>query len=116
MIENTVAQWRDAYKHDPQKTSQLCDLIVRTRPVPPRLLAAVRVRRPKLGLSPRERQVMHLVSEGLSNDEIGHRLYTSPETVKVQVRCALRKLEARNRTDGAVRFFALELLAGMREA
>ncbi|WP_315098979.1 response regulator transcription factor [uncultured Cellulomonas sp.] len=48
-------------------------------------------------LTPREREVLVLVAEGLSNDEIGERLFLSPLTVKTHVLRAGAKLGARDR-------------------
>jgi DNA-binding NarL/FixJ family response regulator len=48
-------------------------------------------------LTDREREVMALVAEGLSNDEIAHRLYVSPATAKTHVSRAMAKLGARDR-------------------
>jgi DNA-binding NarL/FixJ family response regulator len=48
-------------------------------------------------LSPRERQIMHLMAEGLTAEAIGERLAVSVETVRTHVRNAIRKLRARNR-------------------
>lgn len=48
-------------------------------------------------LTPREREVVALVAEGLSNDEITARLYISPATAKTHVSRALTKLGARDR-------------------
>jgi DNA-binding NarL/FixJ family response regulator len=45
----------------------------------------------------REIEVLQLVSEGLVNREIGHRLFLSEETVKSHVRHLLAKLQARSR-------------------
>ncbi|WP_170154368.1 helix-turn-helix transcriptional regulator [Protaetiibacter intestinalis] len=55
------------------------------------------------GLTAREREVLALVAEGLSNRQIGERLYLSPKTVSVHVTAILRKLGASTRTDAAVR-------------
>ena len=54
---------------------------------------------PKLGhdLSPREREVLALVVEGLSNDEIADRLVISPNTVRKHVSACISKLGATNR-------------------
>jgi DNA-binding NarL/FixJ family response regulator len=48
-------------------------------------------------LTAREREVMALVAAGLSNDEIGARLYLSPLTAKTHVSRAMTKLNARDR-------------------
>jgi DNA-binding NarL/FixJ family response regulator len=48
-------------------------------------------------LTDREREVMALVAAGLSNDEIGERLYISPTTAKTHVSRAMIKLGARDR-------------------
>jgi DNA-binding NarL/FixJ family response regulator len=49
------------------------------------------------GLTDRERQVMALVAEGLSNDEIAARLFLSPLTAKTHVSRIMTKLNARDR-------------------
>jgi DNA-binding NarL/FixJ family response regulator len=48
-------------------------------------------------LSPRERQIMHLMAEGLTAEAIGNKLVVSVETVRTHVRNVIRKLQARNR-------------------
>ena len=48
-------------------------------------------------LTEREREVMALVAEGLSNGEIGRRLFMSPATAKTHVSRAMAKLGARDR-------------------
>lgn len=49
-------------------------------------------------LTPRERQIMRLVSEGLSNKEIGRRLNIVDGTIKVHLHNIFLKLEISNRT------------------
>lgn len=48
-------------------------------------------------LTEREREVLALVGEGLSNDEIGGRLFMSPLTAKTHVSRIMQKLSARDR-------------------
>jgi DNA-binding NarL/FixJ family response regulator len=49
-------------------------------------------------LTERERQIMSLVSEGLSNKEIGRRLNITDGTIKVHLHHIFQKLEITNRT------------------
>ncbi|MEV0408772.1 response regulator transcription factor [Actinoallomurus sp. NPDC050550] len=49
------------------------------------------------GLTDREREVMALVAEGLSNEEIAERLVVSPATAKTHVSRTMVKLHARDR-------------------
>jgi DNA-binding NarL/FixJ family response regulator len=48
-------------------------------------------------LTDREREVVALVAEGLSNEEIAGRLFVSPATAKTHVSRAMGKLGARDR-------------------
>jgi RNA polymerase sigma factor (sigma-70 family) len=57
-------------------------------------------------LTEREREVMALVAEGLSNEEIAQRLFVSPATAKTHVSRAMVKLRARDRAQLVV--FAYE--------
>jgi DNA-binding NarL/FixJ family response regulator len=57
-------------------------------------------------LTSREREVMALVAEGLSNEEIAQRLFMSPATAKTHVSRAMIKLNARDRAQLVV--FAYE--------
>jgi len=48
-------------------------------------------------LSPREREIAHLLALGLSGEEIAGRLYLSPETVRTHIRNAMEHLGAHTR-------------------
>ena len=65
-----------------------------TRPERPR---GDRDARALAGLTEREREVLALVAEGLSNDEIAARLFLSPLTSKTHVSRIMTKLNARDR-------------------
>lgn len=53
-------------------------------------------------LTARQRQVLELVAEGLSNRQIGDRLFISAKTASVHVSAILRKLGVASRTEAAV--------------
>lgn len=54
------------------------------------------------GLSPREREILELIGEGLTNRQIGKRLYLSEKTVKNNVSRLLAKLGVERRVQAAV--------------
>ena len=54
--------------------------------------------KPLTQLTERERQIMRLVSEGLSNKEIGRRLNIAEGTIKVHLHRIFQKLDISNRT------------------
>ena len=61
-------------------------------------------------LSQRELEVLHLIAQGLSNREIGERLFLALDTVKGHNRKIFGKLEAQSRTEALARARALNLL------
>jgi DNA-binding NarL/FixJ family response regulator len=62
-----------------------------------RILLSPRATERVPALSPREREIMHLMAEGLTAEAIATRLVVSVETVRTHVRNVIRKLQARNR-------------------
>jgi DNA-binding NarL/FixJ family response regulator len=54
-----------------------------------------------IALKARQREILGLVVEGLSNAEIGNRLHLSESTIKQHLRAAYKALEAKNRTEAA---------------
>jgi two-component system, NarL family, response regulator DevR len=56
---------------------------------------------PLAGLSPRERDVLLLIGEGLTNREIGERMLIAEKTVKSYVSTMFRKLGIEQRTAAA---------------
>ena len=69
------------------------------------------------GLTDREREVLALVAEGLSNDEIAARLFLSPLTSKTHVSRIMTKLNARDRAQLVVIAYESGLVTpGRRDA
>ena len=48
-------------------------------------------------LSKREREIMDLLAQGLTGEQVAERLFLSPETIKTHIRNAMNKLEANTR-------------------
>lgn len=53
-------------------------------------------------LTPRETQILQFLSSGLTNREIGERLYLAEKTVKHYMTSILQKLHVRSRTEAAL--------------
>ncbi len=66
----------------------------------------------ELGLTPRELEVLLLVTEGRTNREIGERLFMAEKTASVHVSRILAKLGVRSRTEAATAAHRLGLVAG----
>jgi DNA-binding NarL/FixJ family response regulator len=62
-------------------------------------------------LTQRERDVLRLLADGLSNEEIGKELFISPETVRTHVRKAMEKLDADTRTQAVATALRQSLIA-----
>ena len=54
------------------------------------------------GLTPREAEVLALITQGLSNKEIAARVYLSINSIKTYIRSAYRKIDASSRTQAAI--------------
>lgn len=57
----------------------------------------------KLGLSQREAEVLHLMAQGLSNQEIADQLFVSLNTIKTHASKIFEKLEVKRRTQAVER-------------
>jgi DNA-binding NarL/FixJ family response regulator len=64
----------------------------------------------RLGITEREVEVLRALADGLTNQEIGERLFISAKTASVHVSNILRKLEVPNRRAAAARARDLGLL------
>lgn len=54
-------------------------------------------------LTNREMEVLHLISKGLSNKEIGKTLFVSNNTVKTHLLRTYKKLEVKNRIQAVIK-------------
>ena len=63
-----------------------------------------------VSLTQREREVLRLLADGLSNEEIGKALFISPETVRTHVRKAMNKLDADTRTEAVAKAIRRSLI------
>lgn len=59
-------------------------------------------RQNKFGLTPRQKDVLALLAEGLSNREIAQALHIAEPTTKIHVSALMRVLNVRNRTEAAI--------------
>jgi len=66
--------------------------------------------RPRPNLTEREKQILRLVCDGMTNAEIASQLGISPETVKSELKRMFRKIDVRNRTQAAVLLVRQRLL------
>jgi len=66
--------------------------------------------RPSLDLSERQRGVLRLVMQGLSNRDIAERLKLAESTVKVHVSAILKRLNVQNRSQAVLMAARLDLL------
>jgi DNA-binding NarL/FixJ family response regulator len=64
----------------------------------------------RLGISKREYEVLELIAQGLSNQEIAEKLFVSLNTVKTHSSNLFMKLDARRRTQAVLRAKELGLL------
>ncbi len=64
----------------------------------------------KLGVSSRELEVLQLMAEGLSNQEIGERLFVSLSTVKTHTSRLFEKLDVKRRTQAIEKAKRLALI------
>jgi DNA-binding NarL/FixJ family response regulator len=89
----------------PSITRRLIAQFATPRPTPRRALAE---------LTARETDVLQLIAEGLSNQEIADRLVIAEETVKSHVSRLLGKLGLRDRTQAAIYAYETGLVARRR--
>ncbi len=69
------------------------------RGIPAPVAARLAEHTPRIGLTPRELEVLRLVADGLSNAQVGQRIGRTEGTVKVHLKNILQKLDVKDRTE-----------------
>ena len=69
------------------------------RGIPAPIAARLAEHTPRIGLTPRELEVLRLVAEGLSNAQVADRIGRTEGTVKVHLKNILQKLDVKDRTE-----------------
>jgi DNA-binding NarL/FixJ family response regulator len=113
-----VAAIRTVHEGDaalsPRVTRRMLDLFGSALPAPPGDASAGDG--PLDALTPREREVLVAIAEGLSNGELAERFFLSESTVKTHVGRLLQKLGARDRVHLVILAYEHGLLAPGRDA
>jgi DNA-binding NarL/FixJ family response regulator len=69
------------------------------RGIPAPIAARLAEHTPRIGLTPRELEVLRFVADGLSNAQVAERIGRTEGTVKVHLKNILQKLDAKDRTE-----------------
>jgi DNA-binding NarL/FixJ family response regulator len=69
------------------------------RGIPAPVAARLAEHTPRIGLTPRELEVLDLVARGLTNAQVAERIGRTEGTVKVHLKNILQKLEVKDRTE-----------------
>jgi DNA-binding NarL/FixJ family response regulator len=72
------------------------------RSISPAMATRLAEHTPRVGLSPRELEVLQLIAKGLRNKEIGAALNIAEDTVKIHIKNIFSKLEVIDRTQAVV--------------
>jgi DNA-binding NarL/FixJ family response regulator len=95
---------RHTYQGKALASPYLAHLTLARTPRPSHLSEAERKREfvQKYSLTEQELRLLHLLAEGLSNEEMSRMVNLSRETIKMHLKALFRKLEVKNRTEAAV--------------
>jgi DNA-binding CsgD family transcriptional regulator len=100
IINNLKSEVKQATAFVKQMIEQRPDILLFDQFI---LLEVASLNLEKLGmLSPREMEVLALISESMTNEEIASKLFLSSKTVKTHLRNIFAKAEIRNRVEAAL--------------
>jgi DNA-binding NarL/FixJ family response regulator len=91
---------KDSVRKDLLQTIR--DVYAGHRHISPTMAARLAEHTPRVGLSPRELEVLKLIAKGLRNKEIGAALDIAEDTVKIHIKNIFGKLEVIDRTQAVV--------------
>ena len=74
-------------------------------------MATARAPQPTVTLTQREREVLRLLADGLTNEQIGKQLFIGAETVRTHIRKAMVKLAAVTRTEAVATALRMSLIS-----
>lgn len=100
-IDSLIGAIKTVYRGDVVLDREISDLIMNQG-----LEFKVEFKREEYGISLREYEILKLVAQGMSNQEIAENLYLSLGTIKNAISVILQKLELRDRTQMVI--FAYE--------
>ena len=86
-----VTDWRQSSTQSPTSSNTIVSSVT--------LAPSSKISGEVLELTPREREVVSLLSQGLSNPQIGMKLHLSPRTVEKHVTSLFRKTDTNNRSE-----------------
>jgi NarL family two-component system response regulator LiaR len=101
-IETLATAIRTVYAGQPVLAPEVTKALIRIKTGP---------MKPGADLSPREQEVLALMVEGLSNEEIAGRLVISPATARHHVSACIQKLGASNRAQASAMAVKLGLVS-----
>ncbi len=108
LVQKALLAGASGFLHAGMRPEQIIDAVRRASEgkalVPEGLLEKLMVEEPVADptvLTPRQREIVGLVCEGLSNAQIAQRVFLTESTVKQHLRAAYKLLKVRNRTQAA---------------
>jgi DNA-binding NarL/FixJ family response regulator len=101
--DEILAAIRDLHRGGAPMSSEIArKVVVSFRPEP-----ATRAARPELDtLSPRQEEILRLLSQGLTVKEIAEHTHLTVETVRSYVKLVYQKLHVRSRTEALIKYLA----------
>lgn len=84
---------------DMMRTDLISAIRAVQRCIPAPIAARLADHTPRIGLTPRELEVLRLVADGLSNAQVAERIGRTEGTVKVHLKNILQKLDVHDRTE-----------------